>query len=299
MVIGRGYFRARWPLPRRGVRESRGRLARVQAVTEVKGEPRSLPFGEGLRVVAEYHWRVYARTWRGSIFSRFLSPLLFLLAMGVALGSLVDGAAGGIDGVPYLMYVAPAMVAVQAMMVAVGESTYPVYGLFKWNRMYHSMLATPLRIRDIVLGQLLVVGFHGFVASTVFVAICAAFGALGSWWALLCIPIGTLTCLAFAAPIFGFSARLKSDNGFNVLYRLVVTPLMLFSGAFFPVAQLPTWFQPIAWATPLWHGVELSRAASLGGSDSGILWLHLLVLIAFVAGGVWFALTGFKKRLIV
>ncbi|MGW3549016.1 ABC transporter permease [Janibacter hoylei] len=199
------------------------------------GERAPLRPVQRVAAVAAYFGLVYRRTWMGSVFSRFVMPLLFLLAMGVGLGSLVDDASGGVEGVSYLLFVAPAMIAVQAMMTAVSESTYPVYGLFTWNRMYHSMLATPLTVSDLLLGHLAVVAAQGGFAAAAFVVVAALFGSFTSWWVLLAVPIGVLVTLAFAVPLFGFTARAKGESAFNIVYRLVITPLMLFSGVFFPV----------------------------------------------------------------
>ena len=177
---------------------------------------------------------VYKRTWRGSIIGRFLSPLFFPLAMGLGLGALVDDRAGGVDGTPYLLYVVPAIVATQAMWVAMGESTYQVLGYIKWNMGYHAMLASPLGIRDILIGHLLSIVGHLTVATAIFMGVAALFGGFASWWAVLCLPIAVLTGMAFTVPIFAFTARQEGDNGFNILFRWVMTPLMLFSGTYAP-----------------------------------------------------------------
>ena len=116
-----------------------------------------------------HHFLVYRRTWRGSIISRFLSPLFFLLSMGLGLGALVDDSAGGVDGLPYLQFVVPGILAMQAMMTAFGESTYAVMGYIKWNQMYAAMLATPLRVVEVLGGHLAVVAFHLFTGSLIFV----------------------------------------------------------------------------------------------------------------------------------
>ncbi len=249
--------------------------------------------------VATYLFTVYRRTWRGSLIERFLMPLLFLLSMGLGLGSLVDREAGGVAGVTYLEFVVPAIVAVQTMWVAMGESTYQVLGFIKWNRSYHGMLATPLGVRDVLVGHLLVVAAHMVVATTIFLAVAAAFGSFASWWVLLTLPVAVLTGMAFAVPVFAFTATQDGDAGFAVLFRFVVTPLMLFSGTFFPVDQLPGWMQPLAWVTPLWHGVASSRALALGDVEVLPLLGHVLVLVVFVAvGGIW-AVRTFTRRLVV
>ena len=248
--------------------------------------------------VAGYFLRVWRRTWLGSVMSRLLSPLLFVLAFGVALGSLVDESSGGVDGVPYLLFVAPAMVAVQGMLDATNESLWPVYGLFTWNRMYHSMLATPLTVGDLLLGHLSVIGLQGAIGAGAFVLVASTFEAFTSPWAALCVPVGVLTGLAFATTLFGIAARASGDGVFNLVFRIVITPLMLFSGVFFPVSSLPLPLEALAWVTPLWHGVELSRDAAAGTADP-MSAVHLVVLLAFVVGGFLFARRGFTRRLVV
>ena len=275
-----------------------GREAPVPGDRAQHGIRQPLSTSERWFAVFGYLLTVYKRTWRGSIIGRFLSPLFFLLSMGVGLGALVDDRAGGVDGTPYLQFVVPAIVATQAMWVAMGESTYQVLGYIKWNMGYHAMLATPLGIRDILVGHLLSIVGHLTVATAIFMAVAALFGGFSSWWALLCLPIAVLTGMAFTVPIFAFTARQEGDSGFNILFRWVMTPLMLFSGTFFPVDQLPLWMQPVAWLTPLWHGVEASRQVATGQVDVLSLVLHLLVLVAFVAVGWVLAVRSFTKRLV-
>ena len=218
--------------------------------------------------------------------------------MGLGLGSLVDESAGGVEGVPYLQYVVPGIVAVQAMWLAFSESTYAVMGYLKWNQMYAAMLATPLRVTEVLGGHLAVVAFHVGVATSIFVAVAALFGAFTSWWVLLAVPVGVLTGMAFAVPTFAFAASLDNDHGFSLLYRFVVTPLMLFSGTFFPVDQLPAVLQPVAWVTPLWHGVELCRDAATGSAPGWAGLGHLVVLLAYVCIGWLLAQRAFTKRLV-
>ena len=257
-----------------------------------------LTSGERALAVLGYFLTQYRRTWRGSIIGRFLSPLFFLLAMGLGLGALVDERAGGVDGMPYLHYVVPAIVATQSMWVAMGESTWPVLGHIKWDRGYHAMLATPLGVRDVLAGNLLALTLHLVTATAIFMVVAALFGGFGSWLAVLSLPIAVLTGLAFAVPIFAFTARQEGDSGFNILFRWVMTPLMLFSGTFFPIEQLPGWMQPVAWVTPLWHGVDASRQASSGAIEPLAFAGHLLVLCVFVLVGWVLSVRAFERRLL-
>lgn len=257
-----------------------------------------LSAAERVLAVFTYFLTVYRRTWRGSIIGRFLSPLFFLLAMGIGLGSLVDDRVGGVGGLPYLQFVVPAIVATQTMWVAMGESTYQVLGYIKWNMGYHAMLASPMTVRDVLRGHFLAVAAHLTTATAIFMAVASLFGGFRSVAAVFCLPIAILTGMAFTTPIFAFTARQEGDDGFNILFRWIVTPLMLFSGTFFPVEQLPGWMQPIAWVTPLWHGVETCRAVATGA----VVWApflgHVLVLAVYTAVGWWLAEKSFARRLV-
>jgi len=272
----------------------------TSAVSRRRPLPRPVP-GRWRRVgaVVDYFWSVYRRTWRGSLIGRFLSPVMFLASIGLGLGSLVDRS-GGLGTTSYLHFVVPAFVVTQAMWLADGEATYPVMGHIKWDQAYRAMLASPLSVDDVLLGHLAVVTVHLLTATTIFVAVAGALGGFASGWAVACIPIGVLTGLAFAVPIFAFTVTQDDDTGFSVLFRLVVTPLMLFSGTFFPVAALPGWAQLVAWATPLWHGVELSRAAAGGAPAPSprAVAVHLAVLALFALGGAAAARPLFARRLV-
>jgi lipooligosaccharide transport system permease protein len=254
--------------------------------------------GERLLGAMGHHLRVYRRTWRGSIISRFLSPLFFLAAMGLGLGSLVDSSSGGVGGQPYLQFVVPGIVAYQAALLGFGDATYPVLGYIKWNRMYSASLSTPLTVTDVLLGHLVVLGVNLVIAVTVFIGIASLFGSFASWWVLLGIPVGLLTGLAFAVPTFAISATITTDNVFGILYRFVLTPVLLFSGTFFPLEQLPVILRPLAWATPLWHGVELTRDAAYGRSPGAMGLVHAAVILAFVTVGWVLAHRAFTKRLL-
>jgi len=230
---------------------------------------------------------------------RFLSPVLFLLSMGLGLGSLVDKSAGGVDGVPYLHFVVPGILAAQAMWVATSESTYQVLGAIRWDMKYHAMLATPIGVNDILIGHLTFVAMQVTGATAIFLGVAALFGSFGSWWVLLALPVTVLTGMAFVVPIFAFSATQETPDGFSILYRFIVTPLFLFSGTFFPVDQLPAFLRPVAWATPLWHGVAANRSLALGSPDFAGVLGHTAYLLAVIAVGGWLARRAFTKRLVV
>jgi lipooligosaccharide transport system permease protein len=248
----------------------------------------------------EYWLFQYKRTWRGSVVSTVLFPVLFLASMGVGLGTLVDSSAsGGVEGHSYLVFLAPGLLAATAMQTGVGESTYPVMGAIKWVKTYHAMLATPLGVVDVLVGHLLYIAARVLFGSVVFLAVMAAFGAVDSPLGLLTLPAAVLTGLAFAAPVVAYAAVVENDAGFAVLMRFVITPLFLFGGVFYPVAQLPLVLEQLAYLTPLWHGVALSRGLALGTVSAGAALSHALYLCAWTAGGFWFAVRNYRRRLAV
>ncbi len=229
--------------------------------------------------------------------STFLSPVLFLVAMGIGLGSLVDQGRADLGGTPYLSFLAPGLLAATAMQTAAGDSSWPVMAGIKWTKTYHAALATPVGIRDLVVGHLGWVGVRLTFVSLVFVGVMALFGAVEPVGGLLAVPPAVLTGLAFAAATTAYAAFVDNDIGLSTLFRFGIVPMFLFSGTFFPISQLPDWLEPLANAVPLWHGVELSRAAALGGETTWSVAVHVGYLLAWTAGGTLIAFRTFGGKL--
>jgi lipooligosaccharide transport system permease protein len=246
-----------------------------------------------------YWMAQYRRTWRGTAISTVVQPLGFLAAMGLGLGALVDNGSGAstLSGASYLAFIAPGLLAAQAMQTAAFESTWPVLGAVKWQRQYHAQLATPLRPVDILAGHLLFVALRLVITSTAFLAVMVLFRAIESGWGALALPVAVLTGLAYATPTFAFSVSRDDPRGFAMLHRFGIMPMFLFSGTFFPISQLPDVLQPVAWVVPLWHGVDLCRDLSLGQASLGISVVHVLYLLAWIVAGYAIALRSFRRRL--
>jgi len=251
--------------------------------------------------VFEHRFLQYKRSYRATIFSSFLTPVLFLAAMGLGLGSYVDGSSNqALGGLSYLAFLAPGLLAAACMQSAAFEAAFPIMAGLEWTRVFHAMHATPIGGRDIALGNLAWIGARMLLVATIFTAVIVLFGAAASPLVVLAVPAAALTGLAFAAPIMAFSATQRTPEKFNALFRFGITPLFLFSGTFYPVESLPAFLQPLAWVTPLWHGVSLARGLSLGtiGSDPIMAAVHLAVLLGFTAVGTWFAIRTVDAKLL-
>jgi lipooligosaccharide transport system permease protein len=232
-------------------------------------------------------WLVqYRRAWRGTVITSIINPVFYLGALGVGLGSIVNKSGGQPLGVPYLDFVAPGLLAAAAMQIASGDSTWPVMASFRWTRQYFAMQATPLGVRDIFIGHQLYMASRIAATSAVYLAIIAAFGAVDSWLAVFTLPAVTLLGLAFTVPTAAYAATQNSEGAFVPYNRFVIVPMFLFSGTFFPVSRLPLPLDWLAYATPLWHGVDLSRELTLGN-------VHLLRALGHVAYLLLFVVVGF------
>ena len=242
---------------------------------------------------------VYRRIWRGTFFGTLVSPVLFLTAMGVALGSLVPTMTA-FGGVPYIVFLAPGLVAAQAMQTATAESSWPLFSGFKWNKSFEAMIGTPQGIRDIVLGHLYWLIVRLSIVTGVFLVVAFLFGAVNSPTTILAWPAAVLTGVAFGMPMAAWTASQRTEQSFAIIFRFIITPLFLFSGTFFPIEQLPAAVQPIAWLTPLFHGVALTRSLAIGHDlDPLILLLHAAVLMGVATIGTLIAFRTFRKRLVV
>ncbi len=257
--------------------------------------------GQGVLLVIEHFWTWYRRNWRATAVSSVLQPLLFLLAFGVGFGSLVEGTgrvAEATGGVEYLVWLAPALLAVSAVQSAAFESTYPVLSGFKWSRIFHAMTAGPITPGQIALGQIGWTAAKIAGSGAIYVVVIAAVGGVTSPGIVVSLLAAVLTGTAVAALVTAFSATVQSEGAaFAAIFRFVVIPMTLFSGTFFPVDRLPDWIEPIAWVSPLWHGTVLARSAALGQWEPLAALGHLAYLVALVAVGAGLATRLFTRRL--
>ncbi len=263
-------------------------------------DPRLVSGWSTMARVVEHRAMLYRRTFRASIFGSFGIPVLFLTAMGLGLGGYVDTSKdAALHGLTYLQFLAPGLLAATVMQTGSFEATFPILAGLQWNKIFHAMYATPILPSDIVYGNVAWIAFRLALVGGVFAAVIVAFGASKSALVVLAVPSAMLTGLAFATPIMAFTATQRTPDRFATLFRFGVTPLVLFSGTFFPIESLPPFLQPIAWLSPLWHGVELCRELMLGTVlDTPLLALiHALVLVALAAIGVAFALRTVDARL--
>ncbi len=241
---------------------------------------------------------LYRRTWRGTLFSSIVTPVLYLTAMGAGLGSLVNQhATTRLGGVSYLAFIAPGLLAASAMQIAIGAATYPVLGGVKWQRTYFAAVATPVRPADIFHGFLLFVTARLTVSAAAFLAVMSVFGTVTSPLAAAALPVAVLTGLAFTAPVAAWAVTQTIDVGFSLLFRLGMIPMFLFSATFFPLSQLPAWMRPAAYVTPLWHGVAACRALTLGDVRAPALLAHLGYLTLLTLVGVFAGQWTHRRRL--
>lgn len=251
---------------------------------------------------AESEVIAYRRTWRGTVITSFVNPVFFLAAMGAGLGTLVDDGSGAGLPIPYLTFVASGLIAANAMQNGAGDGSFPVMAGLKWRKNFHGTITTPLGAEDIIFGRLIwAIGRLLFVL-LVFAVIAVLFGALEAGPALLAVGPGVLTGVAFTTAITAWTLNQEDDRSLSTLFRFGIVPLFLFSGTFFPITQLPGWLEPVAYVTPLFHGVELTRKMALPGVGEPVVtdmpaWIHLLYLVVMAGLGVFFAIRSLDRRL--
>ena len=246
----------------------------------------------------EFWVTFYRRTWRGSVATSIVNPVFYLGALGIGLGTLVNRSGTTPDGVKYLAFVAPGVLAATAMQIATTEASWPVLGSIRWTRGYYAMLATPLGIRDIVFGHQAWMATRVVSSCAVYLAVIAAFGGVHSPLGALALPACFLIGVAFSAPMAAYAATREHDSAFVVVNRFAIIPMFLFSGTFFPVSRLPLVLRWIAYGTPSWHGVDLCRSLTLGRVHWPLAIAHVLYLLAWGAVGLAFALRTYSRRLL-
>lgn len=252
----------------------------------------------GAWYVAEHKIR-QMRGYAGTVVATALgTPVLYLFAFGVGLATLISGNVGPVPGISYLEFVAPALLASAAVLVAMEEYTFGILLGLKWNATYVAMNAAPITPRQIVDGVMIFVGLRMLLTTSIYFAVMVLFGAVHAPWAALTILAGMLGGFAFS-PVAAYAATIQEDRGqFAILQRVVILPLTLFSGTVFPLTQLPVFLQWIGWLSPLWHASELGRQFVYGPTEPGWLTVvHVVYLLGLGILGWQLCVRNVAKRL--
>lgn len=255
----------------------------------------------GAWYVAE-HRLMQMRPWlQGILVNTFGTPLIYLFAMGIGLGTLVgQNQHGGVDGVSYLSFVAPALLAAAIFQSSAEEGMFPIMGGFLWNPIFLGMNASPLSPGQIIGGNIIYAVIERFVRALVYYGFMLLFGAVPDpGMGLLAVLAVGLMGLGSGNLVTAYTAGMKRDSGqFNYILRFCVVPLMLFSGTYFPLESMPVYLHWIGWVSPLWHGTQLARDACYGASEPGwLVAVHLLYLAALAVIGWLLARAIAARRL--
>ena len=248
--------------------------------------------GEGIysgraRVVLERSWIQFKSSAWMVVASGFIEPLLNLIVFGYGVGNFIGNIKldNGIS-VSYASFVVPGLLASAAMMGAVMDSTWNVFFKMHEARLYNAMLATSLGPMDVAIGEISWALLRGALYSTAFMAIVTPLGLIESWWGLLAIPAGVVIGFGFASLGMALTSYMTSFQHMGMI-NIVLLPITLFSGSFFPLSVLPNWLANIVYWTPLTQGIELMRSLTLGTVD-GEIFVHLAYFSVFIAAGLYF-----------
>jgi lipooligosaccharide transport system permease protein len=228
--------------------------------------------------VWQRHLTVYTKLYKSSIALNFVEPVLYLAALGLGLGAFVKQ----INGVPYIQFIAPGIIASSSMFAAIYECTYGTYVRMTYQKTFDAILATPVNIDDLVAGELLWGATKSLLYGTIIIIVISLFGLVDSAFIVLAAPALFITGLIFAEISVIFTAVVPGIDSFNYFYTLFMTPMFLFSGIFFPLDNLSPVVTKIAFFTPLYHLVNICRALASGNVSvclADIAWILAVALL--------------------
>jgi lipooligosaccharide transport system permease protein len=242
-------------------------------------------------------WRRMFLVWRKlavpSMLGNLADPMIYMLGFGYGLGKLLPDVAG----MPYIVFLAAGTICFSTMNSATFETLYSSFSRMHVQRSWDAMLNAPLALDDVVLGECVWAASKSFLSGIAIVIVAAALGLLKSWTALWILPLIPVIGFTFSALGLVVTAKSPSYDFFMYYFTLVITPMTMLSGVFFPVEQLPAAIQALAHVLPLLHATALVRPLVLGETPPDIL-LHLSVLVAYGAAAFYVALVLFRRRLI-
>jgi lipooligosaccharide transport system permease protein len=229
------------------------------------------------------------------------NPVLYLVSIGLGVGAYIDKNTGGmgVDGVSYITFLAPALLATAAIQGAIDESVYPTLEGFKWNKIFFSMNSTPLSGNHIATGVFINSLIRVTFTAIIYWLVMLVFGVLESPRAWLAIFTAVMAGAAFGALMQALAGMLENEDiFFTVLQRFVIMPLFLFSGTFYPLTNMPIYLQWIGWISPLWHATELGRWLTYGHEISTLmLYTHFIFLNSLLLVGIIASRRIFTRRL--
>jgi len=237
---------------------------------------------------------VWSKFYKSSLVANIVEPLLFLVALGFGFAPLISG----VDGMSYIEFIAPGLIAYAALNSATFECTYGAYARMTAQKTYDAMISTPVSIDEVVAGEVLFATSKATFASLIMLLIMTLFGLMSSWYAALIPLVMFLTGFVFASMAMLYTSFAQSWDFFSYYFTLFVAPMYFLSGVFFPLDRLPEWVNALAWLSPLYHSVELCRALSAGRVSPGMI-NHVAWLIVFGAGVFVYAVHRIRRRIIL
>lgn len=236
---------------------------------------------------------VFRRTWVIGIMAWFLEPVIYLVAMGTGLSQYLRS----VEGIRYIDYIAPGLLAVSAMYGATFEVTWGAY--FKMERagVYRAVAATPLSVEDVALGEMLWGATRATIYGSAFAVVATPFGVFKSAWAIVTIPGLALVGLMFAAMGALYTYLCKRMEYLAYYWTILLTPMFMFAGIFFPLDRMPSWLQTLAWFMPLHHAANLMRSLMVDGDPVAALRAAAWIA-AFTALIAWMPLRILRRRMV-
>ena len=259
-----------------------------------------IPSPRGTFRVWQRNMTIFRKYWKTLLLPNFFEPLLYLAALGLGLGTFIQR--GGIEGQSYVQFIAPGLLASNAMFAASFESTFNTYVKLKIQRTYDAIVTTPVNAEDVVAGEYLWAGTRAALYGTGFLAVLTVLGlAFGeplitSWWALLIPPVLLLIGIMFSVTGTLFTSLIDRIDLFSYYFTLVITPLFLFSGIFFPIEDFPAPVPQVAWFTPLYHAVNVCRALAVGPTSAVLV--DVAWILIFTAALALLPIHLMRRRLI-
>jgi lipooligosaccharide transport system permease protein len=240
------------------------------------------------------HMRVYTKNIVSNGLPPFLEPLIFLLGVGIGLGRYI----AAMDNIPYLVFLATALPVTSAMFTAAYECTFGTFVRLEYQKAYDGMIAAPVTIHDLFIGEILWAGSKGLFFSACVVLVMALFGAMPMPMGLLVIPVGFLTGAMFGAISLWVVSFVRNINHFNFFFTGFLSPMFFFSGTVFPLDSLPSVLRPVAELLPLTHAVRLTRSLALSRFSPVLLLDLTFILVVTLTAGIY-AIHKLRQRIIV